>query len=90
MIRFLQSRLSAVRSSSGVSASRLLQEQGSRHAMICLFLAILELVKRQMVALAQGEAFGEIEIRASQQSKKDDGTAEMSNADLAALESEYN
>ena len=31
--------------------------------MICLFLAILELVKRQNVELTQGEAFGEIGLR---------------------------
>ncbi len=31
--------------------------------MICLFLAILELVKRRNVELVQGEAFGDIGLR---------------------------
>ena len=31
--------------------------------MICLFLAILELVKRQAVSLQQGELFGDIDVR---------------------------
>jgi segregation and condensation protein A len=33
--------------------------------MICLFLALLELVKRQAVTLEQAEAFGDIAIRRS-------------------------
>lgn len=50
----------------GLSATRLFEEQGSRRAMICLFLAILELVKRQAIQLSQGDAFGDITLRRSE------------------------
>ena len=46
-----------------ISASRLFEQQRSRRAVICLFLAILELVKRQSVQLVQSEAFGEIDLK---------------------------
>ncbi len=41
----------------------LFEQQKSRRAIICLFLAILELVKLQAVAVVQKEAFGEMAIR---------------------------
>jgi segregation and condensation protein A len=31
--------------------------------MICLFLAILEMVKRQALSLSQSDSFGDIDIR---------------------------
>ncbi len=43
-----------------VSATALFEKQRSRRGMICLFLAILELVKRQAVRLTQLDAFGDI------------------------------
>lgn len=46
-----------------VSARELFEAQRSLRAMICVFLAILELVKLQAVALVQKGAFGEIAIR---------------------------
>jgi segregation and condensation protein A len=42
---------------------RLFDQQRSRRAMICLFLAILELVKRRSVELVQEHLFGDIAIR---------------------------
>jgi segregation and condensation protein A len=68
-----------------VSATRLFERQRSSRAMICLFLAILELVKRQAVELMQGEAFGEIALR------RGAGFADVREAqeDLAAVEEEY-
>jgi segregation and condensation protein A len=41
----------------------LFERQKSRKAMICLFLAILEMVKVQAIAVVQKDAFGDIAIR---------------------------
>ena len=46
-----------------VSARDLFERQRSRRAMICLFLALLELVKLQAVGLTQADAFGEIGLK---------------------------
>jgi segregation and condensation protein A len=45
-----------------MSVIELFERQKSRRAMVCLFLAILELVKRQAVSLEQSELFGNIVI----------------------------
>jgi segregation and condensation protein A len=45
-----------------MSVLELFERQRSRRAMVCLFLAILEMVKRQAVALEQSELFGNIVI----------------------------
>lgn len=63
MIRHLRSVFAATERAGRVSATRLFEAQRSRRAMICLFLAILELVKRQALALAQGDSFGDIDLR---------------------------
>lgn len=63
MIDLLRRRLSSSRRSQPLSATELFESQRSRRAMICLFLAILELVKRQAVELTQSEAFGDIGLR---------------------------
>jgi segregation and condensation protein A len=49
-----------------VPALDLFSSQRSRRAMICLFLAILELVKRQALLLEQNDAFGSIDIGPSE------------------------
>jgi segregation and condensation protein A len=46
-----------------VSARELFERQRSRRAMICLFLAVLEMVKLQAIGLVQTDAFGEIGLR---------------------------
>jgi segregation and condensation protein A len=46
-----------------VSARELFERQRSRRAMICLFLAVLELVKLQALGLVQTDAFGEIGLK---------------------------
>ena len=68
-----------------LSATQLFERQRSARAMICLFLAILELVKRQAIELIQGDAFGEIAL------KRGPGFGEMqtSQEELAAVEEEY-
>src|SRR5262249_49357615 len=60
MIEFLRHQLTRSRRQEKLSVTVLFERQRSRRAMICLFLAILELVKRQAVELTQGEAFGDI------------------------------
>lgn len=46
-----------------LSLTELFEQQRSRKAMICLFLAILEMVKLQAIAVVQRAAFGDIGIR---------------------------
>jgi segregation and condensation protein A len=41
---------------------RVMEEQRSRRAMICLFLAVLEMVKSQSVVILQADLFGEIAL----------------------------
>ena len=53
--------------------------------MICLFLAMLEMVKRQALDLVQKESFGEIALRKSSQFEEMMG----SDAALAGLQEEY-
>jgi len=85
MIQFLRHRLSHLRSNVTLSAAQLFERQRTRRAMICLFLAILELVKNQTIELSQGESFGDIGIRrsASFEEHSEDSY------DLSAIEQEY-
>jgi segregation and condensation protein A len=66
MINHLRSLLRGRSRSDKLSAVDLFEKQRSRRAMICLFLAILEMVKMQAIVLVQQDAFGEIAIRAHQ------------------------
>jgi len=61
MIRFVRRIFEQERGS--VSARELFAKQNSRRAMICLFLAVLELVKLQAVGVVQHDAFGEIGLK---------------------------
>ncbi len=63
MIQFIGHELQRLRTSQSLSATKLFERQKSRRAIICLFLAILELVKAQAIDLTQGELFGDIGIR---------------------------
>ena len=65
MIRFVRSVLERTPRSQRVSVTELFNQQRSRRAMICLFLALLELVKRQALLLEQADAFGDISVRRS-------------------------
>jgi segregation and condensation protein A len=62
MIQYMKRVLSGKTSGKQLSARQLFESQRSRRAMICLFLALLELVKRQAIALEQSEMFGDIGI----------------------------
>jgi segregation and condensation protein A len=86
MIRYLRAMLEQVGRNESVSAVELFEQQRSKRAMLCLFLAILELVKRQAILLQQKDAFGEIAIKRSKSFDDAFGT-EMN---IAAVEEEYN
>jgi segregation and condensation protein A len=84
MIRLLRYELEHTRPSQTLSATRLFERQHSRRAMICLFLAILELVRLQAVELAQGELFGDIGIRRRENYKQ-----AMEGGAVEAVEKDY-
>ena len=63
MIRYLRKVFEAEGPSQSISARELFERQRSRRAMICLFLALLELVKLQALGLVQQDAFGEIGLK---------------------------
>ena len=86
MIRYLQQLLKTTPKSEVISAVELFEKQRSRRAMICLFLAILELVKLQAILLTQKDAFGDIGIK--RHSGFDGALGE--GAALATIEQEYN
>lgn len=65
MIRLLASMLADAPAGQRFSATELFEKQTSRQAAICLFLAILELVRRQILVLEQAEAFGDVLIARS-------------------------
>ena len=85
MIHYLRNLLKDSRRSEAISATLLFERQRSRRAMICLFLAILEMVKSQAVSLVQADAFGDIAIKRAEQF---DQVPEDRQA-LANLEEEY-
>jgi segregation and condensation protein A len=84
MIQFLKGLFQA-KPGAAQSAAELFERQPSRRAMICLFLAILELAKRQVVEFAQTELFGDIGI------KPREGWEQTldSGGELSAIEEEY-
>ncbi len=63
MLEFLKAELLNRPKGEVLPARELFERQRSLRAMICLFLAILELVRLQAIALVQKETFGEIGIR---------------------------
>ena len=63
MIRYLRNVFENEPRTETISARELFERQRSRRAMICLFLALLELVKLQAIGLVQKDAFGEIGLK---------------------------
>ena len=86
MMRFVGDQLTKSRRSDAISAIQLFEMQRSRRAMICLFLAILELVKRRTVELTQAEAFGDIGLR---RGADFNGASPNNPEDVAVVEQEY-
>ena len=65
MIELLRQRLAA--EEEGISLARFFEDCPSRHAMIAAFIAVLEVVRLQAVALSQKTLFGEIYLRKTRQ-----------------------
>jgi segregation and condensation protein A len=86
MIRYLHNVFEETNVRESVSARELFERQKSRRAMICLFLAMLELVKVQAIGLVQQEGFGEIGLKRL----KGFETAFTSSEDMAAIDEGYN
>jgi segregation and condensation protein A len=61
MIELLRKRLTA--EEEGVALARFFEDCPSRHAMIVAFIAVLEMVRLQAVALTQKALFGEISLK---------------------------
>ena len=86
MIRYLRAALLEELSPDGtISATELFERQRSRRAMICLFLAILEMVRMQAVTLVQQEAFADIGLKRHQRFQEVFATEDA----LAAIQEEY-
>lgn len=85
MITHLRAVFERVEAGKHFSAREMFEKQKSRRAMICLFLAILEMVKRQALELAQDEIFGEIVLARSAHFEQ----AFPAETDLTAVEQEY-
>jgi segregation and condensation protein A len=83
MVRYLEATFRDMRKSDFIPAAELFEKQRSRRAMICLFLAMLELVRRQALVLTQKDAFGEIGL------KKHSGFEQALDQPLTAVEQEY-
>ena len=83
MVRYLEAVFRDVRKGESIPAAELFERQRSRRAMICLFLAILELVRRQAIVLTQKDAFGDIGL------KKHRDFDEALSQSLSATEQEY-
>jgi segregation and condensation protein A len=86
MIRYLRHVLTEEIGKTGaIRASELFERQRSRRSMICLFLAVLEMVRMQAVTLVQQEAFGDIGLKRHTKFDEVFGSEEA----LAALQEEY-
>lgn len=85
MIMFLKQRLASLPKRKSVALVPLFEQQRSRRAMICLLLAILEMVKQQAIRLTQKESFGEIFIQ------RDEGFDRLltGEEDASRIEQEY-
>jgi segregation and condensation protein A len=85
MILMLKNRLKDLPKTEALSVTRLFESQKSRRAMICLFLALLEMVKQQAILLTQKENFDDINIR--RHTGFDD--LQVTDDEIAKIEEEY-
>jgi len=85
MVRYLEAVFREAGKGESLSVGELFERQPSRRAMICLFLAMLELVRRQALALTQKDAFGDIGLKRHRFFDEVLGQDES----LAAIEQEY-
>jgi segregation and condensation protein A len=85
MIRYVRTVFENESRHGTLSVRELFERQRNRRAMICLFLALLELVKLQAVGLTQADAFGEIGLKRL----KGFEAAFSTETNLAAIEEGY-
>ncbi len=86
MIEYLKSVLLARPASEALRVVELFERQPSRRAMICLFLAILELARAQAIVVMQRDLFGDIVMK-----RHKNFEAAIANGEaLSALEKDYN
>jgi len=85
MIRFLRQSVASLSDGKTVGLVPLFEQQKTRRAMICLFLAVLEMVKQQAIRLTQDENFSEIQV--SRGSCFD--SADVTTEEAARIEQEY-
>ena len=85
MVLHLRSLLDQTHRDKPLFILQILEEQRTRRAMICLFLAVLELVKCQAVEIVQKDLFGEIALVQGATFE----SAFSSEHDPASLEKEY-
>ncbi|HEX4138659.1 MAG TPA: segregation/condensation protein A [Bryobacteraceae bacterium] len=83
MVLELRSLLQATKKDKPLFILRVMERQRSRRAMICLFLAVLEMVKSQSVVILQADLFGEIALA------KGERFEEAEAQPPAAIEEEY-
>jgi segregation and condensation protein A len=62
MVKHVRSLLAATKKDKPLFILQVMEKQRSRRAMICIFLAVLELVKMQAVEILQKDLFGEIAL----------------------------
>ena len=85
MIRYVRTVFENERRHGALTVRELFERQRTRRAMICLFLALLELVKLQAIGLTQADAFGEIGLKRL----KGFEAAFSTETNLAAIEEGY-
>ena len=83
MVLHLRALLENTRRDKPLFILQVLAQQRSVRAMICLFLAVLELVKMQAVEIVQKDLFGEIALR------KREGLAVLPPLEVASIEEDY-
>ena len=83
MIGHVRSLLASARKDKPLFIIQVMEKQRSRRAMICLFLAVLELVKMQAVQILQKDLFGEIALA------KGDRFDEAATSPAVAIEEDY-
>jgi segregation and condensation protein A len=71
MVLHVRSLLDAAKTDKPVFILRVMEQQRSRRAMICLFLAVLEMVKSQSVVVLQADLFGEIALAKGERFEED-------------------
>ena len=84
MVAHLRTLLRETKKDKPLFILQVMEQQRSRRAMICLFLAVLEMVKMQAVLILQKDLFGEIALG------KGDRFEEAFQQPVVALEEDYN